>query len=354
MVRDAIVVGAGIIGGSIAWRLAQRGLRVTLLDAGRMGGEASWAGAEMLAPGGEVERRSAWSDLALESLRLYPSFVRELVHETGLAIDSRQSGAVEVAMTPEEARELDRRAVLQQAIGVPSHAIDPAGVEGLTRDAVAARFFPADALVDPRDVMRALGAACLARGVEIREGVRAGRIEAGRDAAHVETTSGVFAAARAVLAAGAWSSDVEVRAGRGAVDLPGAFPVRGHLLGYRLPAGSLPPIVRHGHTYLLQRAGGFTVAGTTSERVAFDRTPDPEAVAGIRARAARLLPRLADLAPCEAWLGFRPGIEGGEPAIRRVEDSALWLAYGHYRNGILLAPATAERVSAGMTTSGTE
>src|SRR5215470_19433411 len=112
MGRDAIVVGAGIIGASIAWRLAQSGLHVTLLDSGRMGGEASWAGAGMLAPGGEVEQQSPWLDLALESLRLYPAFVGELEQETGLSIDFQQNGAVEVAMTSEEALDLEARSAL--------------------------------------------------------------------------------------------------------------------------------------------------------------------------------------------------------------------------------------------------
>ena len=353
MQRDAIVVGAGIIGSCIAWRLAQRGLRVTLLDAGRMGGEASWAGAGMLAPGGEIERRSAWSALMLDSLRLYPAFVRELQQETGLAVDYRQSGAVEVALTAEEALELERRAALQKAIGIPSRPIDPGQVPGLTQEAEAACLFPEDALVDPRDVMRALRAACLSGGVQIREGVRTTRVEAGRETVRVQTAAGVLSAAGAVLAAGAWSSEIDVLTGLGPARLPRAFPVRGHLVGYDLLAGSLAPILRHGHTYLLQRASGFTVAGTTSEQVGFDRNLDPAATAGIHSRAARLLPRLASLTPSDAWLGFRPGIESDEPAIGRLEDSAVWLAYGHYRNGILLAPATAERISAGMTSSGT-
>src|SRR5690349_24103443 len=97
--RDAIVVGAGIIGSSIAWRLAQRGWRVTLLDAGRAGGEASWAGAGMLAPGGEVTERTEWSELAIHSLRLYPDFVAELQTETGIDIYFQRNGAIEIAAT---------------------------------------------------------------------------------------------------------------------------------------------------------------------------------------------------------------------------------------------------------------
>jgi glycine oxidase len=351
MGRDAIVVGAGIIGASIAWRLAQSGLHVTLLDSGRMGGEASWAGAGMLAPGGEVEQQSPWLDLALESLRLYPAFVGELEQETGLSIDFQQNGAVEVAMTSEEALDLEARSALLQKMGIPSRPIDPHEVELLTRDAAAAQFFPEDALVDPRDVMRALRAACGLRGVDLHEGVRVHRICAGTGQVRLETSAGPLDGVRAVLAAGAWSGEIEVRAGSLPVNPPRAFPVRGHLLAYRLPPGSLLPLVRHGHTYLLQRAGGFTVAGTTSERVGFDRTVDPDAVAGIRTRAARLLPCLEPLEPCDVWVGFRPGIESDEPAIHRLEGLAVWLAYGHYRNGILLAPATAARIRVDMTSS---
>src|SRR5262249_55405657 len=147
----------------------------------------------------------------------------------------------------------------------------------------------------------------------------------------------------------AWSSGIGLlacpgQAGRPA-PLPETHPVRGHLIGYDMPPGTLGPILRHGHTYVLQRASGFVVAGSTSEEVGFDRTIDPGAVTDIRRRAARLLPAIGGREPREAWVGFRPAIRGEMPAIGRVEDSNLWLAYGHYRNGILLAPVTAERIS---------
>jgi glycine oxidase len=144
-----------------------------------------------------------------------------------------------------------------------------------------------------------------------------------------------------VLAAGAWSSEITVAAH----SLPRAYPVRGHLIGFRLAAGSLDPILRHGHTYLLQRGGGFTIAGTSSEHVGFDRTLDPAIAAAIHSRAAQVLPVLAGLRPEERWLGFRPAAECDTPVLGRAGDHPLWLAYGHYRNGILMAPATAERVA---------
>src|SRR3954449_5309837 len=116
---DVIVIGAGIIGSSIAWRLAQRGCRVTLLDAGRAGGEASWAGAGMLAPGGEVTELTEWSEFAIRSLRMYPAFVAELQAETGLPIDYQQHGAIETAATEEDWVELLQRAKKQKLLGIP-------------------------------------------------------------------------------------------------------------------------------------------------------------------------------------------------------------------------------------------
>jgi len=127
--------------------------------------------------------------------------------------------------------------------------------------------------------------------------------------------------------------------------------VRGHLLGYALAPGTLGPILRRGHTYLLQRAGGFTIAGTSSEQAGFDRRLDPQTIADIHARACHLLPRLRAAPPPQAWLGFRPATADFQPRIGRWRDSTLWLAYGHYRNGILLAPATAETVSREMLSS---
>ena len=332
------IAGAGIIGSSIAWRLAQRGCRVTLLDARTMGGEASWAGAGMLAPGGEVTGPSAWSDMALASAAAYPEFVRQLEAESGEKIDYRKCGAVEIGPS------LDQRASGQAAMGIESHPIDPHEVPGLdVPRGETTRLFPGDAIVDPRDIMRALRIACLAGGVEIRESSPVARVEWAAGRAMVATVDGALAADAAVLAAGAWNSEVRV-----ACPAPATFPVRGHLLGYHLPPGTLTPILRRDHTYLLQRSSGFFIAGASSETVGFDRAIDPAIVDRLRLDAERLFAPLRGLQP-EAWLGFRPATHSGLPEIRPLEDTAIWLACGHYRNGILLAPETARLVVEGIT-----
>jgi glycine oxidase len=342
---DVIVIGAGIIGASIAWRLAQRGLRVTLIDAGNVGGEASWAGAGMLAPGGEVTDRTQWSDFALHSLRLYPDFVAELEQESGSAIDYQRNGAIEIAGTEADWIDLQERAEKQRALGIPSV---PADIEN-------ALFYPEDAAVDPRDVTRALLGACRSRRVWVQENLPVTAIHAGPGSVEVQTPAGAMSAAKAVLAAGAWSGAIPFTNAGTPVRLPGSFPVRGHLIGYYLEPGSCRTILRQGHTYILQRANGFTIAGTSMETVGFNRAIDRDIVCGISQRAEALFPQLRQAGPPEAWIGFRPRADAHQPLIGPFADSNLWLAYGHFRNGILLAPATAERVASGiMSTAGTD
>ena len=333
---EVVIIGGGIIGGSIAWRLAQAGAAVTLLDAGPLGGEASWAGAGMLAPGGEVASRTGWAEFALESLALYPMFVEELECETALRIDYLRCGALETARTEAAWQDLLARRAVQLDMGIRAEVT----VGGL--------FYPDDAMVDPRDVTRALRCACERLGVRICEQTRVLSVRVTRERVDVETSSGMLSGSAAVLAAGAWSGAIPVFGGGGRIEIPATFPVRGHLLGYVLDPGSVGPILRQGHTYVMQRSSGFTIAGTSSEQVGFNREPDPRIVSDIAARAGELLPRLRSAGEPAAWLGFRPATEGYEPAIGRLGDTGLWLAYGHYRNGILLAPATARRVAGEM------
>jgi glycine oxidase len=215
--------------------------------------------------------------------------------------------------------------------------------------------FPDDATVDPRDVMRALRLACEHHGVKIRERVPVVELQARPGRVDVITDRRVISAETAVLAAGAWSDQiatittVTTVATVSAETEPRCEPVRGHLVSFQLAPGRVRSIIRHGHTYLVPRANGELVVGTSQERVGFDRTVDPEAVTDICRRAAVILPELKDRQPDRAWIGFRPGLVGVEgPLLDRLPGSTIWRAYGHYRNGILLAPITAERISAAV------
>ncbi len=350
---DVIIAGGGIIGASIAWRLAREQRRVLLLDAAKIGSEASSAAAGMLAPGGEFDQRSPLLDFAMSSLAQYDDFTAALQADSGLPVEFRNSSAVQIAITDAELDMLSRRAASQQAAGIPSAILTRDELRVLVplvrEDAIGAVHYTKEATVDPAAVATALRAACLARGVSIQEGAPVISIKAGASGARVSLadqalTDQAIDASFAVLSAGAWSSSIAVTIDNQPYELPRSFPVKGHLLGYRLPAGSLAATVRHEHTYVLQRAGGFTIAGSSTEDAGYDRTINPTIVSDLAARAGALVPMLASLRPESVWTGFRPATDFPAPRIGRVPSSRLWLAYGHYRNGILLAPATAERV----------
>jgi glycine oxidase len=325
-----IVVGAGIIGLSCAWRLARCKIPVTVFDAREAGGEASWAGAGMLAPGGEIDEVSPLTNMALSSLAMYPAFVEALREFSGCPIDYQHCGAVELALNDDEAVELEQRALTQSALGIRSESTHHAGT-------VAARFYPDDAVVNPRDLISALRRACFREGVSIREHEPV--VEVFPDGSGVRTGRASYGGDGVLISAGAWSSGLA-----SFLRVPTTAPVRGHLIAYPAQPGALRAILRHKNTYLLQRGTGAIIAGSSTEHVGFDRSIDETTVRAIHARASQLMPALAAMRPVEKWIGFRPGIEGGMPVIGPIEGTRIWTAFGHYRNGILLAPDTARRI----------
>lgn len=349
-VHDVLVVGAGLIGSSIAWLLSKAGCRVVLIDAGSFGGEASAAGAGMLAPGGEYCEHSPAARFAIESLAMYPTFVRQLERESGLSIDYRKSGAIELAYDRERWRELRRRADVQRRFGIPAQylcssslsAVAPGlNLEGL----VGALYYPDEACVAPGDLLRALRTVCEREGVKILEHSPVQNIDAEPHRVTIRLREQRSSGRNLVLAAGAWSSQILVSRSGAAAHVPESFPVKGHLIGYRLLPGSLRPILRNGHYYIVQRKTGFTIAGSSEEQCGFNRSVNPERISEIRNAAGSFYSPISTLEPIREWVGFRPGSEGQKPTIGRVPGTNVWLAYGHYRNGILLTPATAHLVS---------
>ena len=284
----------------------------------------------MLTPAGEFGDGSRWSHLAIESLAAYAGFVEELTAATGLKIDYRVTGALELAFNEEEKRALDR----PRPEGIYMEEVTPAGARYFAPIPLtglrAARWFPNEAVVDPRHVCAALVAACQALGVEICEGDPV-----------------IECAGPMVVAAGAWSTRIAVLE-----SAPRAFPVKGHLLGYHCKRESVPPIVRHGHHYALQRDNGFTIFGSDEQPDVWDATPDSGRRQELTAAAAALLPRLLHgREPDEVWAGLRPASGTGEPVVEQLPGQEIWLAYGHFRNGILLAPVTARLITESVVAS---
>ena len=312
-----LVIGGGLVGSSIAWRLAQKGARVTVVDAGNLGGEASTAGAGMLAPGSEAKNPSPWLDLGIESLRMYPAFLEELRETTGFDVEFRVSGCL--VMDPGD--DAERLESLHRTAGIRVER-RPDGL-----------LYPDDALVDPSSLLRTLRHAAKKQGVSIEHGSLS------------EVDASQYQAV--VIAAGAWSNSIQVTHAGKELQLPESTPVKGHLIGFQMRQGLLGPFLRKDHTYVLQRSDGLVIAGTTEENVGFDTSVEFAACDAIHRRATEVVPELAAVEPVRRWIGFRPGPESPDgPVMHRLSDTNVWLAYGHYRNGILLTPVTAQRVAA--------
>ncbi len=348
--HDVLIVGAGLIGSAIAWLLSKSGCSVVLMDAGTFGGEASSSGAGMLAPGGEYREPSPAAQFAIESLAIYPAFVRQLEKESGVSIDYRNCGAIELAYDSEHWHALQARGVVQRNFGIPVHSLCPSSLNavapGLNSEGLfGALYYAKDACVAPADLLRALRALCDRGGVKILENSPVESIDAEHDRVTVRIAKQQITGRNLVLSAGSWSSLIPLSCSGAPASIPTSVPVKGHLVGYQLPPGSLRPILRHGHHYVVQRRNGFTVAGSSEETCGFNRSVNLERIHEIRAEVSSFYTPLSTKEPTREWVGFRPGIEHQGPVISRVPGTKVWLAYGHYRNGILLTPATAHLVS---------
>lgn len=349
--RSVCIAGGGIIGLSIGWRLAQQGCRVTIFEKGRLGREASWAAAGMLAPGGEFTSASEQAATAIESRNSYRTFIRELERAADQPIDYQDCGALELAFSEAELEALKAKAAAQMELGIESKPVSPAHAATfwphLTRHSLyGARFYPNDGLVDPRDVLRALITAAGWAGVVSRERCRVDRMDVGPEGVLVASPRGEEAFDAAVLAAGAWSSSIAVN---GVPTLPAAHPVKGQLIAYKQPEQTCSTILRQGHHYMVQRSSGLLVVGASTERVGFDRELSPEVSHDLAEWAGLVLPHLTETTPDASWIGFRP--ETAAPVLGRWHSDRLFVAYGHFRNGILLTPVTASRIAAQVTSS---
>ena len=306
----------------------------------------------MLVPGSEFEEPGEELQLGMDSMALYPAFVDELREASGAAIDFAMVGTLEIGGDEADLDRLRQRADKQRAFGVPSTVLSAgelgARFAGFSQALGGAIFYPEEGQVDPRTVTAALRQAFRALPVTLLENQAITAVRIAGDGVEAVCANGDrIAAWRAILAAGAWATQIELP-----FSLPRAYPIKGHLLGYRGPApGSLPHVLRYHETYIVQRQSGYTIAGTSVEDVGFDRGIDAGTVADIEGRAHGLVGGLLPATSTDQWVGFRPAAESPLPLVGRHEDSPLYLAYGHFRNGILWAPLTAERLAGALTSA---
>ncbi|HLY72744.1 MAG TPA: glycine oxidase ThiO [Planctomycetota bacterium] len=343
---DVLVIGGGIVGSAIAWRLAKDGLSVTLLEKGEIGREASWAAGGMLTPVHLADYPPALVDLCSASLTLYEPLCREILAASGVDPEYRVTGLLLVVTEDggeEAARELEvwkreRNQPVERLSREEAIAVEPE-VTPLLRRALR---LPDIAQIRNNRMAVALAEGARRKGAEIRTNTPVtGFLRVPGRVNGVKTPRGDIYAGTTILAAGAWSPELLKPLG---LDLK-VKPIKGQIV----LAGGPPDLCRHmlldGESYLIPRADGRILVGSTLEDVGFDKSVILETVGDLALRGARLMPALGKLPLVTSWAGLRPATPDRLPYLGKGPVEGLIVATGHYRNGILLAPITAELVA---------
>jgi glycine oxidase len=355
---DLVVAGGGVIGTAIAWRAALAGLGVVLVDPDA-GDAASGVAAGMLAPASEaLFGESALLAINLLAVQRFPSFAAELEDVTGQEVGLRREGTVAVAYDPDDLAALMRLTAFRRSAGLDAEELDSRACRRLepflTPDVRGGVVFAGDWSVDNRRYTAALRAALAAAMVPIIRGrVTQAQVAGGRVRGVGLADGTVIDSAVVVVAAGCWSAAVG--------GLPGALraavrPVKGQLLRLRHPAG-MPAVISHtlratvrgADVYLVPRADGEVIVGATSEERGPDRTVTAGAVHDLLRDAMSVLPVTSELLLAETCAGLRPGTPDNGPIVGGCGIGGLMLATGHYRNGILMSPVTADAIVACLT-----
>ncbi len=354
---DALVVGGGIIGCAAALELARRGLRVTVVEKGRVGGQASGAAAGMLAPWSEAAGPGPFLDLGREALASFPAQAASLYDETGIDPQFVASGLLRIAFGQDEAERLRAAAAWQRSLGAPVEVLDPraARVEepSLPEDVALAVWCPEEHHVYSPRLVAAVAMAAARRGVRFLEGVEVTGLETAGDAVTGVRVAGqegaVLPAGCVVLAAGAWTARFGAAVG---VPLP-VEPVRGQIIALFQRPPSFRRTVFGEAGYAVAKVDGTVAVGATEDRAGFDDRVTAAGVARLAGTALRLLPSLAGAVFHHAWAGLRPWSPDGLPLVGPVPGArGLFVAAGHHRNGILLSLLTGRLVAEGVTEGG--
>lgn len=336
-----VIVGAGVAGLAIGWRLCQAGAEVTILERGQPARAATWAAAGMIAVAGEMGgAQTPEAEYAQHSSSLWPAFAAELEAASAQPIFYRRSGALMLARSAAEAAAFESWSGVERLTSEATRAKEPM----LTGELAGALWAPDEAQVDSRALGQALAAAFVRAGGELAVNEALVRFELqGTRAVAAVTPFRRIGADAFILAAGAWSGDI---GGLPPEALPPVHPVKGEMIAVSPPHGARLPshVVWGNEVYLVPRAGRLLI-GATVAHAGFDTAVTDAAAEWLSSRAIALMPALAHWEVAERWAGLRPGSPDDLPILGATAIAGLFAATGQYRNGILLAPAIAESMS---------
>lgn len=342
---EVLIIGGGVIGLSIARQLHKKGVaKITIIERGKVGREASHAAAGMLAPNAETEKRDDFFHLCHDSNKLYPTFAAELFDETGVDIELDQNGTLYLSFTENDAAKIRQRFESQHEndwqvehlTASEIHKIEPF----ISPDVREGLIFPNDWQVENRKLLQALQKYTRLNKIEICENteiknllIKTGKVTG------AETETKKFQAETVILATGAWTSLIKA----GDFQLPKVKPIRGQMLSFQTSKRLFQKVIYSPRGYLVPRADGRILVGATVEDVGFDKSVTSGGIDLLLENAFEIAPQLVNLEGREKWAGLRPRSADGLPilgAFPVIEN--LFIATAHYRNGILLAPLTAK------------
>jgi glycine oxidase len=347
---QVIVVGAGVIGAAVADALAVRGASVSVLDMRSPGRGASQASAGVLAPFTEASGKTALFDLCVRSLALYDGFLASLVERSGREVEHVRNGTVEVALTTDEATHLRSAQSWLADHTIPCEWLEPADLRmhepSVASSAVGGLAIASQGFVNVPALVGALVQSARLAGATFESLVEAIEVIPRRDRVEVRVGNERHTADHVVIAAGSWSGRVRVA---NVPPLP-VRPVRGQLLHLRWHRGPMPTRVVWGHDcYTVPWHDGTLLVGATVEDVGFDEASTVDGVRLLTDAVGKLLPDARNAAVADVRVGLRPASPDGLPLIGPLTMApTVTLATGHYRNGILLAPLTAQLVTSSI------
>jgi glycine oxidase len=347
---DIIVVGAGIVGCAVAFELARRGASVQMVDERAAGMGATHAAAGILAPHIEVSADTAFLQLAVRSLNLYDDFITRAQTDSGLSVPYRRTGTLQVATSDEGMRGLRNAAARLEtqhvAVGLLDGKTARAEEPHLSEDVIGGLVVPMHGFVAPGPLIRALAAAARRHGAQVIEGSRVRRIVCANADVTVETDRGPLAGSAVVLAAGSWSGQIEIA---GLPDRAPVRPIRGQLVRLAWKGPTVRRVIWSERCYLVPWDDGTMLVGATVEDAGFDERTTAAGVRDLLDAACDIVPGAWTAGFIDARAGLRPASADLLPIVgasRALPN--LMYATAHYRNGILLAPVTAELVADAM------
>lgn len=341
--NKVLIIGGGVIGLSIARQLKKQGINdITILEKGVLGKESSYAAGGMLAPHAETDKFDDFFYFCRESLNLYSDFAEELFSETGVDIELDKEGTLYLAFESDDQQEILERYEWQKQAGLEVEYISATDIHKLepfvSPDVLEGLFFPNDWQVENRKLLLALQKFCELNAIKVIENTEITKLlfENGK-LKGAASGANIFFADTVVLATGAWTSLILTES----FSLPKVKPIRGQMVAFQTAKRLFSKVIYSPRGYLIPRQNGRIIAGSTSEDIGFDKFVTDLGLDIIREKALEIAPSLVNLEINDSWAGLRPFAADSLPFLGELAEN-LFIATAHYRNGILLAPATAK------------